>query len=83
MNSPYGDTPTPARRPLNTQLPPDTPCCRCKQPARLYRVNNGFVVGCTDPYCPLDELPLANNEACPSRAAAVKYWIWKRTGRIQ
>lgn len=81
--SEYGDMPAPIRRrPIGTILPADTPDCRCGAPAQMYKEGSGFTVGCSDPYCPVDELPLADCEACPTKSAAIHYWQYKRTGRL-
>lgn len=81
MSLNYGDQPTPPRR-LNTVLPPSTPRCRCGEEARMYKEGSGYTVACSDPFCPVEELPLAHCEACPTKGAALHYWQYKRTGRL-
>jgi hypothetical protein len=83
MSMNYGDMPVrPTRKRMTTPTPPDAPRCRCHAKAQLYKEGKGFVVACSDPYCPLDELPLADSEACPTESGAWHFWQWKRTGRL-
>lgn len=82
MSTEYADLPNLPRRPIRTILPPDTPRCRCGAEAQMYKEGSGFTVACSDPYCPVEEFPLAECEACPSQHGAIQYWNYKRTGRL-
>lgn len=83
----HGDMPTrPIRKRITTAPPSDAPRCRCGSKPQLYKEiykqQKGFVVLCSDPYCPLEELPLADSEACPTESGAWHFWSWKRTERL-
>lgn len=86
MSMNYGDMPTPIRKRMTVPTPADAPRCRCGAKAQLYKETlnqqKGFVVDCSDPYCPLDHTPLADWEACPTESGAWGFWFWKRTGRL-
>lgn len=78
-----GDMPTrPIRKRMAVPTPIDAPRCRCHAKAQLYKEGKDFIVACSDPYCPLEDKPLAESEACPTVSGAWQFWQWRRTGRI-
>lgn len=82
MSTEYSDNPTPTRRRIGTILPASTPNCRCGQRPQMFKEGATYLVKCSDPYCPMEEMPLAENEGCPTKGAALHYWEWLTTGRL-